>query len=47
MVAQKNIIKKVKIGVNTPSLENGTWLKNKLGEFFKEEIFPEMDNYFN
>jgi len=47
MVAQKNIIKKVKIGVNTPSLETGLQLKDELDAFFKEEIFPEMDTYFN
>ncbi|MBK5212348.1 MAG: hypothetical protein JJE55_01655 [Flavobacteriaceae bacterium] len=47
MVAQKNIIKKVEIGVNTPSLENGLQLKDGLDTFFKEQIFPEMDNYFN
>ncbi len=47
MVAQKNIIKKVQIGVNTPSLENGLQLKDKLDVFFKNQIFPEMDNYFN
>ena len=47
MVAQKNIIKKLKIGVNTPSLENGSQLKDSLDTFFKNEIFPEMDIYFN
>ena len=47
MVAQKNIIKKVEIGVNTPSYENGLQLKDGLDAFFKEKIFPEMDNYFN
>ena len=47
MVAQKNIIKKVEIGVNTPSYENGLQLKDGLDAFFKEKIFPEMDAYFN
>lgn len=47
MVAKKNIIKKVQIGVNTPSLENGLQLKDGLDVFFKDQIFPEMDNYFN
>ncbi|SRX54969.1 contractile injection system tape measure protein [Aequorivita sp. CIP111184] len=46
MIAQKNIIKKVKIGVNTSSLENGLQFKDGLDSFFKEEIFPEMDIYF-
>jgi contractile injection system tape measure protein len=47
MVAPKNIIKKVQIGVNTPSLAHGMQLKDGLGDFFKEEILPEMDSYFN
>ncbi|MDP2686428.1 MAG: contractile injection system tape measure protein [Aequorivita sp.] len=47
MVAHKNIIRKVQIGVNTPSLENGQQLKDGLDVFFKDQIFPEMDNYFN
>ena len=47
MVARKNIIKKVQIGVNTPSLAHGMQLKDGLGDFFKEEILPEMDSYFN
>ena len=47
MVAPKNIIKKVQIGVNTPSLANGMQLKDGLGDFFKEEILPEIDSYFN
>lgn len=47
MIAQKNIIKKVQIGVNTPSLENGLQLKDELDIFLKDHIFPEMDNYFN
>ncbi len=47
MVTQKNIIKKVQIGVNTSSLENGLQLKDALDIFFKDQIFPEMDNYFN
>lgn len=47
MVAQKNIIKNVKIGVNTPSLENGLQLKNNLDFLFKEKIFPKIDDYFN
>jgi hypothetical protein len=47
MIAQKNIIKKVEIGVNTPSLSLGMQLKDGLDLFFKEEIFPAMDEYFN
>ncbi len=47
MVARKNIIQKVKIGVNTPSVSNGMQLKDGLSSFFYEEIFPEMDLYFN
>src|SRR5690606_16145147 len=47
MVAQKNIIKKVQIGVNTPSQQNGLLLKDKLDVFFKKNIFPEIDAYFN
>ncbi len=47
MVAQKNIIKKVQIGVNTPSLPNGMQFKDELGEYFKREILPEIDLYFN
>lgn len=47
MVARKNIIEKVKIGVNTPSHENGMQLKDDLDAFFKEKVFPEMDKYFN
>lgn len=46
MVAQKNIIKKVQIGVNTPSLAHGMQLKDGLGDYFKEEILPEIDQYF-
>lgn len=47
MVAQKDIIKKVQIGVNTPSLPNGMQFKDELGEYFKREILPEIDLYFN
>lgn len=47
MVAQRNIINKVKIRVNTPSYENGMQLKENLDGFFKEKVFPEMDTYFN
>ncbi|MEM0517025.1 contractile injection system tape measure protein [Aequorivita flava] len=47
MVAPKNIIKKVQIGVNTPSLAHGMQLKDNLTDYFKNEIFPELDNYFN
>ncbi|MCG2418339.1 hypothetical protein K8089_04835 [Aequorivita sp. F47161] len=47
MIAQKNIINKLQIGVNTPSQAHGMQLKDGLSTFFKEEIFPEMDEYFN
>ena len=47
MVAQKNIIQKVQIAVNTASVSNGMKLKDGLAAYFYEEIFPEIDLYFN
>ncbi len=47
MIVNRNLIKKVEIGVNTPSAVHGYRLKDGLGTFFKEEIFPEVDVYLN
>ncbi|CAM3380817.1 contractile injection system tape measure protein [Aequorivita lipolytica] len=47
MITQKNIIKKVHIVVNAPSLANGMQLKDELATFFNNEVFTEMDRYFN
>lgn len=43
MVTEKNIIKKMQIEVQAPSVAIGTQLKDKIGDFFKDEIIPEMD----
>lgn len=47
MVAQKNIIKKIAVTVNTQSLSRGTQLKDELSTFLKDEIFPAIDAHFN
>lgn len=43
MVTEKNIIKKLNIEVQTPSVTVGTQFNDEIGDFFKNEIIPEMD----